>query len=283
MGMGPDGELKYPAQQPAPKNKIGAGVGEFQCYDKYMLALLKNHAEATGNHFWGLSGPHDAPRYNESPESTNFFKALGGAWDTPYGHFFLSWYSSALLSHGDRLLSLASSAFSGLPVNVSGKIPVTHAWSTHRAHPAELTVGFYNTEKTDGYEAVAAMFKNHSCGMILPGMDLSEENQSLMEQILKACDNHGVAVAGENSSLKGDPEKTTGNIKERISRASLGQFVYQRMGAYFFSPEHFPAFTQFVRSLQWSEVHPDDLPAEGETIPLTPRSTAEGSRQMQAA
>lgn len=260
-----------------------------------MLNRLKEHAEATGNHFWGLSGPHDAPQYNASPESTNFFKEHGGSWDTPYGNFFLSWYSSQLVAHGDRLLSAASTAFGDLPVTVYGKVPVMHAWYKHRSHPSELTAGYHNTANSDGYEAIAEMFARHSCGMILPAMDLSDEHQppasrsspeALVAQIMRACEKHGVAVSGENSSLRGPPDVVFGKIKETLSKAKpspVGQFTYQRMGAYFFSPEHFPTFTQFVRSLDWSDLHPDDLPAgDGETIPMTPSSAAEGTRQMQA-
>ncbi|MQM19244.1 hypothetical protein Taro_052245 [Colocasia esculenta] len=302
VGLGPDGELKYPSMAPAKNRQQAAGVGEFQCYDKNMMSELKQLAEATGNHYWGLSGPHDAPHYNQSPEATNFFREHGGSWETPYGDFFLSWYAKRLLSHADRLLSVASAALGDLRVALYGKVPVMHAWYRSRSHPAELTAGFYNTASRDGYGAVAEVFARHSCGMVLPSMDLSDEHQlagsrsspeSLLAQIMGACHKHGVPVAGENSSKRGVPDNF-GKIKEALSRrdplatAVVSKFTYQRMGAYFFSPEHFPLFTQFVRSLDWSGLHPDDLPAEdGETIPLTaasPPATAasEGSRQMQA-
>jgi len=40
-----------------------------------------------------------------------FFRGWGGSWDTPYGRFFLGWYSRALLDHGERLVALATSVF----------------------------------------------------------------------------------------------------------------------------------------------------------------------------
>ncbi len=40
-----------------------------------------------------------------------FFRGWGGSWDTPYGRFFLGWYSRALLDHGERLVGLATSVF----------------------------------------------------------------------------------------------------------------------------------------------------------------------------
>ncbi|CAA7406016.1 unnamed protein product [Spirodela intermedia] len=290
VGLGPDGELKYPSM-PASRNRNN------------MLGHLKLHAEATGNHFWGLSGPHDAPSYNQSPDSGTFFKDAGGSWETPYGDFFLSWYSGHLLAHGDRVLSMASAVLGDLPVQIHGKLPVMHAWSKSRSHPTELAAGLYNTVNRDGYDAIADMFARNSCGMILPSMDLADELQpaalraspeSLLSQIMRACNKHGVAVTGENSSVRGPPEGFV-KIRDTLSRGRrasspeepvIAKFTYQRMGAYFFSPEHFPAFTQFVRSLEWSELHSDDLPAAGgETIPLTaaPSPKEITTRQMQTA
>ncbi|KAJ6725420.1 hypothetical protein OIU79_003737 [Salix purpurea] len=199
VGLGPDGELRYPCHRHLASHTNIPGVGEFQCYDKNMLNLLKEKAEAAGNPLWGLAGPHDAPSYDQFPNSSQFFKDNGGSWDSPYGDFFLSWYSSELLSHGDRLLSLASTSFSNTPVTVHGKIPLMHSWYKTRAHPSELTAGFYNTASRDGYEAVAEMFARNSCKMILPGMDLSDKHQpqeslsspeSMLAQIRIVCRKH---------------------------------------------------------------------------------------------
>lgn len=44
-------------------------------------------------------------------QETPFFRGWGGSWDTPYGRFFLSWYSGALLAHGERLVAAATSVF----------------------------------------------------------------------------------------------------------------------------------------------------------------------------
>nr|AFO84078.1 beta-amylase [Actinidia arguta] len=269
VGLGPDGELRYPSfHNPARNNRI-RGVGEFQCYDQNMLSYLKQHAEAFGNPLWGLSGPHDAPSYNQAPNSNNFVKEHGGSWETPYGDFFLSWYSNQLISHGDRLLSLAASTFNDVPVKVSGKVPLVHSWYKTRSHPSELTAGFYNTVSRDGYEGVVEIFARNSCKMILPGMDLSDEHQpnealsspgSLLAQIISACKRQGVNVSGQNSSVSGAPngfEQIKKNLFDENKAVDL--FTYQRMGAYFFSPDHFPKFTEFVRRLTQPELHSDDL------------------------
>ena len=44
-------------------------------------------------------------------QETPFFRGWGGSWDTPYGRFFLAWYSGALLAHGERLVAAAASVF----------------------------------------------------------------------------------------------------------------------------------------------------------------------------
>lgn len=288
MGLGPDGELRYPSHHVPTKG--ASGVGEFQCYDKNMLNLLKQHAEASGNAMWGLGGPHDAPRYNEAPASNNFFNDYGGSWETPYGDFFLSWYASELVSHGNRLLSLASSTFSDTGVNTYGKIPVVSSWNRTRSHASELTAGFYNTVNRDGYEAVAEIFAKNSCKMILPGVDLSDKNQpkgslsspeSLVAQMKTACRKHGVEVSGENLGSRGSAGLE--QVRKNFSgENSLEAFTYQRMGAYFFSPDHFPSFTEFVRSLNQPNLHSDDLPQE-ERIGQTQNLSSDSNIQMQTA
>ncbi|GMH08363.1 hypothetical protein Nepgr_010203 [Nepenthes gracilis] len=270
MGLGPDGELRYPSDHRVAKSSKTPGVGEFQCYDNNMLCHLKRHAETTGNPLWGLSGPHDVPSYNQPPTVNNFFKEQGGSWETPYGDFFLSWYSSQLISHGDRLISLASSIFSDKTVTVSGKLPLVHSWYKARSHPSELTAGFYNTANRDGYEAVAQMFARNSCRMILPGMDLLDAHhpsgsspQSLLEQMKAACVKYGVRVSGQNTSVSQVPSCFQ-QIKRNLSEGNVAVdlFSYQRMGADFFSPKHFPLFTEFVRGLGQGDLHSDDIPVE---------------------
>lgn len=287
VGLGPNGELRYPSFPPNATKHPFTGVGEFQCYDKFMLANLKTQAETSGNPYWGLSGPHDAPRYDESPNSTNFFRDHGGSWETPYGNFFLSWYSDQLLSHGDRLLSIASKTFSSLPLGLSAKVPLAHYWYKTRSHAAELTAGYYNTDSRDGYDLVAEMFARNSCQMVVPGMDLVDKDQPeglrssperLLAQIIEACKRHGVRVSGENSTLT---SSDFSRIKENLG--ALDSFTYQRMGADFFSPQHWPLFAEFVRSMSEAKLHRDDMVSEeGEKVSVPLGSSPSNDREMQA-
>ncbi|XP_075476673.1 inactive beta-amylase 9-like [Primulina tabacum] len=290
IGLGPDGELGYPSHHKPLKNNSHYGFGEFQCYDKYMLRNLRQYAEELGNPLWGLGGPHDAPGYNDTLISSGFFNENGGSWESPYGDFFLSWYSALLVSHGDRILSLAVSTFKDVPVTISGKVPLIHSWFKSRSHPSELTAGFYNTVNRDGYESIAEIFARNSCKIIIPGMDLSDEHQpvesrsspeSLLEQIIASCRDHRVEVSGQNLLVSGDSRRFE-LIKKHLldEHVTMDLFTYQRMGAYFFSPEHFPAFTRFIRGLYQPVKSSDDLPVE---VVETNESIQETDRQMQAA
>lgn len=52
VGLGPAGELRYPAYPEGDGRWRFPGVGEFQCYDKYMMADLKAAANDVGNPDW---------------------------------------------------------------------------------------------------------------------------------------------------------------------------------------------------------------------------------------
>ena len=52
VGLGPAGELRYPAYPEGDGRWRFPGVGEFQCYDKYMLQDLKLAADAEGKPEW---------------------------------------------------------------------------------------------------------------------------------------------------------------------------------------------------------------------------------------
>ncbi|KAE8708194.1 Beta-amylase 3 [Hibiscus syriacus] len=62
------GELRYQSYPESNGSWKFPGVGEFQCYDKYMRASLKAAAEATGNEDWGKGGPHGSGHYKQEHE-----------------------------------------------------------------------------------------------------------------------------------------------------------------------------------------------------------------------
>ncbi|EOX95969.1 Beta-amylase 2 isoform 3 [Theobroma cacao] len=117
VGLGPCGELRYPSY-PAKHGWRYPGIGEFQCYDKYLMKSLSKAAEIRGHSFWAR-GPDNAGSYNSTPHETGFFRD-GGDYDSYYGRFFLNWYSQVLVDHGDRVLALANLAFEGTCIAAKG-------------------------------------------------------------------------------------------------------------------------------------------------------------------
>ncbi|CAI0538811.1 unnamed protein product, partial [Linum tenue] len=101
--------------------EIPMGIGEFQCYDKYMRASLRAAAEEAGNPDWGIDGPKDS----------------------------------------DNILAVAEGVFRGTGVKLSRKVAGIHWHYKTRSHAAELTAGYYNTRNRDGYLPVAQMFAKH--------------------------------------------------------------------------------------------------------------------------
>lgn len=160
IGLGPCGELRYPSY-PAKHDWKYPGIGEFQCYDQYLMKNLKKAAETRGHSFWG-KGPENAGSYNSRPHETRFF-CDGGDYDSYYGRFFLNWYSQVLVDHGDRVLALANLAFEG--TSIAAKLSGIHWWYKTASHAAELTAGFYNPCNRDGYAPIASMFKKHEAAL----------------------------------------------------------------------------------------------------------------------
>ncbi|KAF3793571.1 Beta-amylase 2 [Nymphaea thermarum] len=115
IGLGPCGELRYPSY-PIRHGWRYPGIGEFQCYDQYLLKSLRKAAEKRGHSFWAR-GPDNAGTYNLQPHETGFF-CDGGDYDSYYGRFFVTWYCQVLIDHADRVLSLARLAFEGTCIAV---------------------------------------------------------------------------------------------------------------------------------------------------------------------
>ncbi|KAB8106767.1 hypothetical protein EE612_041253 [Oryza sativa] len=270
VGLGPNGELRYPSYPPGSDGQGFTGVGEFQCYDRYMLEQLRRHAAEAGEPLWGLSGPHDAPRYGDSPDACGFFNDHGGSWQSAYGDFFLSWYAGQLVGHGDRVLAVANGALGDTPVEASAKVPFMHWWHGARSRPAEAVAGFYKSGGKNGYSPVAKMFARRGCTVIVPGMDVCMNKQhritgsspdQLLVQIKNACRRHGARIAGENASLVVTHTSSFSRIRSNVltaERMRPGHFTYQRMGEAFFSPEHWPAFVEFVRGVVCGEWPDED-------------------------
>ncbi|KAL3622103.1 Leucine-rich repeat receptor-like serine/threonine-protein kinase bam2 [Castilleja foliolosa] len=180
IGLGPCGELRYPSHPPKHGWEF-PGIGEFQCYDKYLTKSLTKAAEVRGHLFWGKA-PDNAGSYNSKPQDTRFFWYRGSPFspgrddfDSFYGRFFLKWYSQVLIDHGDQVLALANLVFKDTPI--AAKLRGIRLWYNTTSHAAELTAGIYICSCKDGYAPITSMLKKHGTTLNFTCVDLRTLDQ----------------------------------------------------------------------------------------------------------
>lgn len=268
VGLGPCGELRYPSY-PEKHEWSYPGIGEFQCYDRYLLKNLHKAAGARGHLSWA-KGPDNTGSYNSKPQDTGFFRD-GGDYDSYYGRFFLNWYSRVLIDHGDRVLALANLAFEGtcLAVKLSG----IHWWYKTASHAAELTAGFYNPSNRDGYSAIASMLKKHEVALNFTCVELRTLDQNedypealadpegLVWQVLNAAWDACIPVASENALPCYDREgynKILENAKPQNDPDGkhLSAFTYLRLNPKLMEQKQLKEFERFVKRMH-GEAVPD--------------------------
>eukprot|EP00877_Chromochloris_zofingiensis_P006233 jgi/Chrzof1/1863/Cz10g24040.t1 len=132
IGLGPRGDLRYPST-PTDERWSYPGFGEFQCYDRFMLASLRACADQLGQSHWGIGGPHDAGSYCHWPHQTGFFHHQG-SWTSEYGQFFAQWYSGLLTHHADRVLGEARRLLAARGVRLHARLPLVHWWYNATSH-----------------------------------------------------------------------------------------------------------------------------------------------------
>ncbi|KAJ8451196.1 hypothetical protein Cgig2_013968 [Carnegiea gigantea] len=261
VGMGPAGELRYPSYPEQDGVWRFPGIGAFQCFDKYMKQSLKTAAEAIGKPEWGHSGPTDAGHYNNWPEDTQFFKKEGGGWSSPYGEFFLSWYSKMLLDHADRILSRATPIFKDSKAKISVKVAGIHWHYGTRSHAPELTAGYYNTRFRDGYFPIAQMLAKHSAVFNFTCIEMRDHEQpqdalcapeKLVQQVAMATQQAQVPLAGENALPRYDEY-----AHEQILRTAtmnmdkqMCAFTFLRMNPDLFQADKWRKFVAFVKKMK---------------------------------
>ncbi|XP_068645468.1 beta-amylase 2, chloroplastic isoform X2 [Aristolochia californica] len=261
VGLGPCGELRYPSY-PEKHGWRYPGIGEFQCYDQYLMKSLTKAAEVRGHSFWAR-GPDNAGTYNSFPHETGFF-CDGGDYDSYYGRFFLGWYSQVLIDHGDRVLSLAKLAFEGSCIAV--KLSGIHWWYKTASHAAELAAGFYNPCNKDGYAPITAMLKKHEAALNFTCVELRTLDQQegfpealadpegLVWQVLNAAWDVGIPVASENA-LPCHDRAGYNKILEHAKPMNdpdgrhLSAFTYLRLSSYLMEGHNFLEFDRFVKRM----------------------------------
>ncbi|PHT96913.1 Beta-amylase 3, chloroplastic [Capsicum chinense] len=265
VGMGPAGELRYPSY-PLQKQAWTwrkPELGEFQCYDKYMLASLNACAREMGKREWANSGPTGAGNLMQDLEKTEFFKS-DGSWNTPYGEFFLTWYSGMLLLHCERICREAETIFCDVEINLSGKVAGIHRHYFTRSHPSELTAGYYNTSIRDGFLPIARVFGRYGFSMCCTCFETKDAEEQQMNRVsspegfvrqvllaAKICD---IPVQGETSSSSLDYESFQQVLKmsKFYSDGPGGttfSFNFVMMDKNLFEYRNWDTFVRFVRQM----------------------------------
>ncbi|KAK8479912.1 hypothetical protein V6N13_073379 [Hibiscus sabdariffa] len=259
VGMGPCGELRYPSYPESDGTWKFPGIGEFQCYDKYMRASLEAAARAMAKKDWGKGGPHDSGHYKQVPEETGFFRR-DGKWNTEYGQFFLEWYSGKLLEHGDRILAAAKGTFHWTGAKLSAKVAGIHWHYGTRSHAAELTAGYYNTRYHDGYLPIAQMFSKHGVVFNFTCMEMRDGEQPeyancsperLVRQVKMATKMAGAELAGENALERYDAGGYSQVLATSRSDSGngLSAFTYLRMNKRLFEGDNWRHLVEFVKNM----------------------------------
>ncbi|XP_060197902.1 beta-amylase-like [Lycium barbarum] len=263
VGLGPAGELRYPSY-PQTQGWKFPGIGEFQCYDKYMREDFRETADKAGEPKFNLPG--DAGTYNDTPDKTGFFKK-GGNYQTEYGRFFLTWYSNKLILHGDQIIGEANKVFRGFPVKIAAKVSGIHWWYKDSSHAAELTAGYYNLLDRDGYRPIARMLSRHYASLNFTCLEMKDTEQSaeamsapqeLVQQVLSSGWKEFIDVAGENALARYDAtayDQILLNVRPNginlhgPPKLKMAGFTYLRLSDDLMKQQNFELFNKFVHKM----------------------------------
>ncbi|KAH9604919.1 hypothetical protein KSS87_015350 [Heliosperma pusillum] len=266
VGLGPAGELRYPAHRFADGRWRFPGIGEFQCYDKYMMNDLKMVACQEGNSQWGDKGPHDAGSYNSFPSGTPFFESGEKSFLSDYGDFFLEWYSGKLILHADAILGKAADLLKKYQRNdqtsvlLVAKIGEVYWWYKTVSHAAELTAGYYNTAQRDGYDPLALMLFRHGAALQASCLEMKDSEtpsayccspEGLLQQLHTVAKRRTIILTGRNSNERLDQaglQQIQANCYRPESDA-VRSFTYFRLSGNIFKAENWSNFVPFVRNM----------------------------------
>ncbi|KAL0484255.1 beta-amylase [Acrasis kona] len=257
VGLGPAGEMRYPSYQLQDGKWSFPGVGEFQCYDKYMLQKLGAAAHKANKPEFGHGGPSNAGNYKDSnPYNLPFFNEGSDNWKSEYGRFFLTWYTNELIQHGDRILSRSQQVFKGFNVKIAAKISGIHWWYFTPSHAAELTAGYYNTWEHNGYLDIAEMFKKNDVEFQFTCLEMLDRDQhdsgsgpqELVGQTRSAAWEKGIKYSGENALPMYYNQGAYDQIiaQSYVNGRAIDGFTFLRLSGDLFNGNAWSMFCNFV-------------------------------------
>lgn len=260
VGLGPAGELRYPGYQLRNNKWTYCGVGEFQCYDSFMLKKLKEAAIQAGHPEWGYRGPSNAGHYNSHPHETQFFTNGFDHYDSPYGRFFLNWYFQELKEHGRKVLREAKNVFRPYGVEIAAKISGIHWWYGHNSHAAELTTGYYNTGGRNAYFEIANVLAETNASFCFTCLEMrnqeycSSQPETLISQAMNAAFDNNIPFSGENAidicehgCRNYDFDQIIRQV--RSMRRPMKHFTYLRLRDSLLTGNNWDSFVRFVEEM----------------------------------
>jgi len=252
IGLGTDGELKYPSYENGPWQY--PGIGEFQCFDVHALESLKESAKKAGRPpDWGQPPPpSDTGNYNSTWNSTRFFT---DSYKTPRGRFFLDWYAESLERHAKTVLRAARGVFRHA-VDLSAKVAGVHWMYKTPSHAAELTAGYYNANSNQPYFRLARLFKSFDVYFDFTCMEMTDASQptdaysgpqELVFQVITATHTAKALLTGENAL---DVTDMAGYNQMLESKPALKSLTYLRLGSEMMQKANFKLFEAFTKFMQ---------------------------------
>ncbi|EIE26308.1 glycoside hydrolase, partial [Coccomyxa subellipsoidea C-169] len=266
VGTGPCGELRYPSYQEKDGKwsyfgeTLGGmgdlqvqrglpGIGEFQCYDKFMMESLRQAAEEVNEEEWGDPPREGAGTANSAPWETEFFALTNsGGWLQPYGKFFMEWYSGRLIQHGADILDAVLPVARASNSSDNGSAPTVagiHWWYKSRSHAAEMTAGYYNHLKRDGYAPIAKMLGKKGVGLSFTCIEMSDDEnpdprhcspEELVRQVIAAGEGEGLQVLAENA-LEGGIYNADALNRMLKNSKHFQRITLLRLKPYMFEPD----------------------------------------------
>lgn len=254
IGLGPAGELRYPSY-PLQRWTF-PGIGEFQCYDRYMLKALYESAQRIGRPDWGHP-PDNSGSYNDLPHQAPFFQL---DFKEPYGKFFLSFYSQQLAEHARRVFQEARKVFPmGSNPKLAGKIAGIHWNYNTESHASELTAGYYHLWNQNGYQTLARVFKEYDIKLDFTCLEMRNSEQpgncacapeDLVHFSRETVWNEYVKYGGENALPTGNDAGYDMIVKQSsVMGKKIDSFTYLRMFDWLFQTENLRRFTNFVQKM----------------------------------
>lgn len=262
IGVGPCGELRYPSYPMKDGLWKFPGIGEFQCFDKFLKKDLKDSVRKRGSDLVREADmpPTDTGSYNDTPWDCWFFRR---GFKTEAGKFFLQWYSSRLLQHGEDVLKQVRAI---TPVNEAGvaiavKISGIHWWKFSASRAAEATAGYMRGPGQTAYRDIAKLLRANNAVLDFTCLEMRTIDQpflkarcgpgQLVSEIFGIARREGVAVAGENALERYDWGAYTQILRAfRSCGAKRYGFTLLRLGEPLLDEDNMERLRKFVERMK---------------------------------